>query len=519
MANGAIKPTLMSVLPAGIGSLWTFGLIGWIGNEVSILTAVVPIFIIVIGSADGLHFMSHYQDSKADGEDSKNALISTLRLVGIPMIVTTLTSMAGFLSLLSISTSSIRDLSLYSAVGILLVGVATWYVLPLILSNDIDVTRKKAHSNRFDIAKGLKKLSGVPSIIFVFVIILVTSLFYGNINNEFNMLMVYKDNTIVNINADKVGEVNGGSIPLYISIKTSNDVLSVSSINEIDDLVDELNTLDSVNKIVNPYDFMSIVFNNTVANDGDSETTIPIPNDIVLGNLYSQLAIDPNSTVHNLVSVDSNVIRLLVFPKDLNNNTLSIIENIVDDFDIDASVTGVQYMMKDLNDSISLMQRNSILLALGIVLAMLVITLRSFKVALFSLLPIILTVISLYGFLGISQIPLNITTVIIFSITIGVGIDYAVHFSSVYKYYLKETKNNKLAIDKAFSNSSRPIIANALGISLGLSSLIFSPLTIHFNVSMLMWVSMIVSVILTLTLLPLIFGLKKDDKNAKKNVL
>ena len=67
---GAIKPTLLSVLPAGIGSLWTFGLIGWIGNEVSILTAVVPIFIIVIGSADGLHFMSHYQDSRAEGKDN-----------------------------------------------------------------------------------------------------------------------------------------------------------------------------------------------------------------------------------------------------------------------------------------------------------------------------------------------------------------------------------------------------------------------------------------------------------------
>jgi len=109
---------------------------------------------------------------------------------------------------------------------------------------------------------------------------------------------------------------------------------------------------------------------------------------------------------------------------------------------------------------------------------------------------------------------LNITTVIIFSITIGVGIDYAVHFSSVYKYYLKETNDNELAIKKAYSNSSRPIITNALGISLGLSILILSPLTIHFNVSMLMWVSMTVSVILTLTLLPFVFKKFGGKKNA-----
>jgi hypothetical protein len=511
---GAFKPTMFSVLPAAIGSLWTFGLIGWLGNEVSILTAVVPIFIIVIGSADGLHFMSHYQDSKSEGLDNKESLISTLKLVGIPMIVTTLTSMAGFLSLLSISTSSIRDLSIYSSVGILLAGVATWYVLPMILSHDIDVSRKKVRSNRVDIAKGIRKLVGIPSLIIVVVIVVIASIFQSDINNEFNMLMVYKDSTIVNQNAEKVNEVNGGSIPIYVSVELLSDVLSVDGIDEISSLTEALNELDEVNKVVNPYELVSIVFNNTLANDGNPDTTLPIANDMILSGIYTQLSSDPNNTVHNLISESDNVVRLLVFPKDLSNETLENIENRVDDLEMNTKVTGVQYLMKDLNDSISRMQFESILLALGVVLIMLVITLKSFRVAIYSLIPIVLTVISLYGFLGLSQIPLNITTVIIFSITIGVGIDYAVHFSSVYKYYLKETRNNKLAIDKAFNNSSRPIIANAIGISLGLSSLVFSPLTIHFNVSMLMWVSMIVSVLLTLTLLPFIFGLRKDDKHA-----
>ncbi len=116
-----------------------------------------------------------------------------------------------------------------------------------------------------------------------------------------------------------------------------------------------------------------------------------------------------------------------------------------------------------------------------------------------------ITVVALYGFLGLSGIPLNITTVIIFSITIGVGIDYAVHFSSIYKHYLIETGDSVLAVKKAYKNSSRPIITNAIGISLGLSVLMLSPLNIHLNVSILMWVSMTISVLVTLTLLPTIF--------------
>lgn len=502
---GAFKPTFMSILPAAIGSLWTFGLIGWIGNEISILTAIVPIFIIVIGSADGLHFMSHFQDSKKEGKDNKTGLNETLKLVGIPMIVTTLTSMAGFISLLSMNTDSIFDLAIFSAVGILFAGIATWYVLPLVLTNNINVLPKHESKKSIDLSIYLRKIWGIPSLVIILVIMVASFFTYSNINNEFNMLMVYKDSTIVSTNADKIQEVNGGAIPIYVTVDLENTPTSIESLTEINSLVVELESLDEVSKVVNPYKLMEIVYNLSATGE--------IPNDIALNMIYSNIASDENSTIHNLVSIDDNVVRLLVFTENLDNDTLIRIEDTAVDFNEDASVTGVQYLMMDLNVNIGEMQLYSILLALGIVLVMLVITLRSFKIAVYSLLPIVITVVALYGFLGASSIPLNITTVIIFSITIGVGIDYAVHFSSVYKYYLKETNDNHLAIEKAYGNSSRPIITNALGISLGLSILMLSPLTIHFNISILMWVSMIVSVIITLTLLPTIFSFrKKGDK-------
>ncbi len=498
---GAFKPTFMSVLPAAVGSLWTFGVIGWLGNEVSILTAIVPIFIIVIGSADGLHFMSHFQDSKKEGLDNKTSLNETLKLVGIPMIVTTLTSMAGFVSLLSMNTDSIWDLAIFSAVGILFAGIATWYVLPLILTKDINVLPKNESKKRIDLSIYLRKLWGIPSLVIVLLVIVGSYFTYTNINNEFNMLMVYKDTTIVSTNAEKIQEVNGGSIPIYVTIDFDDSPITIDNLNEINSLVEELNNLDEVSKVVNPYELMNIIYN--------LSTTGDIPNDVALNMVYSNIASDENSLIHDLISVDDSVVRLLIFSENLDNETLITIEDTAVSFNDKAKVTGVQYLMMDLNVNIGEMQVYSILLALGIVLAMLIVTLRSFKVALYSLLPIVITVIALYGFLGVSSIPLNITTVIIFSITIGVGIDYAVHFSSVYKYYLIETNDNNLAIEKAYGNSSRPIITNALGISLGLSILMLSPLTIHFNVSVLMWVSMIVSVVITLTLLPTIFSLRK----------
>ncbi len=496
----AIKATVLSVLPAAIGALWTFGLIGWLGHEVSLLTAVVPIFVIVIGSADGLHFMSHYQDSRRDGMNSHEALTATLKIVGIPMIITTLTSIAGFLSLLSIRNESLQQLSIFAGVGILLAGIATWLVLPLLLSHNIDVSRKSDKPHRLDVSKFIKKLIGIPSLVIVLAIIVVSAFFFGKINNEFNILMMYKNYTVVSKNAQKIDEINGGSIPIYVIITPGTNVLTTSEADKVTNLADELSAMPEVNKVMNPYALINSLYKSISGSD--------ITSNQVLQMVYQNAVSSTNSPLTQMVSTSDNVIRLLIYPRDMKNATLTTIETAVDNLSNNAEVTGVQYLMKDLNASIMIMQIESILLALGVVYLMLVVSLRSLKLAFYSILPIIVTVISLYGFLGITGISLNVTTVIIFSITIGVGIDYAVHFSSVYKYYLKETGDNKTAIDMAYANTSRPIIANAMGICLGLTVLMFSPLTIHFNVSILMWVSMVVSVILTLTLLPMIFGLK-----------
>jgi predicted RND superfamily exporter protein len=110
----------------------------------------------------------------------------------------------------------------------------------------------------------------------------------------------------------------------------------------------------------------------------------------------------------------------------------------------------------------------------------------------------------LFGFLGLSNISLNLFTATIFSITIGVGIDYAVHFTSVWMNFKNKGYDSEQAVEKAYNYTSRPIMANAFGLAIGLSALLMSPLKIHLYVSMLMWVSMISGVFLSLSFLPTI---------------
>ncbi|QMS85082.1 efflux RND transporter permease subunit [Candidatus Xianfuyuplasma coldseepsis] len=497
---GALLPTILSVVPAAIGSIWTFGIIGYMGNEVSILTAVVPIFIIVIGSADGLHFMTHFQESRKQGLNHKEAMTSALKVTGIPMIVTTLTSMAGFLSLLSMDTSSIVDLAVFASLGILLAGVATWYVLPLILSNNFNVLPKKQARIHIPFADYIKKLWGIPSVVIVLILLTLGIVFSSSINHEFDMLSVYKKQTVVAQNATKLEEVNGGSIPLYIIYKSDN-IVSIESMNEVEALITALDETSNVNRVINPYRLLQIMFEQQVGGD--------IPNDFMLNFVYDLMKSSSDVPIDDMFDAENNVLRLMVFPSDMTNDTLIELENLVNDQDMDVSITGTQYLLKDLNVSIGTMQRNSIVLALAVVFVMLLISLRDVMVAFISIIPISITVASIYAVLGMTGIPLNITTVIIFSISIGVGIDYAVHFSSVYKMHRKENNDKTTSVQLAYQGVSKPVIANALGISLGLSVMLLSPLTIHTNVSILMWVGMIISVLMTLTFLPTIFSYSK----------
>jgi hypothetical protein len=219
---------------------------------------------------------------------------------------------------------------------------------------------------------------------------------------------------------------------------------------------------------------------------------------------FSETGYNPTS---QFINKEANYTRLFIFPSSLDNQNLEDISDYIMNHrenmqDMTMSLTGVQYLMHDLNQNMLNNQRNTLLLAFLLVFLLLLISLRKLIPAIISILPIGFTVIILFGFLGLSNISLNLFTATIFSITIGVGIDYAVHFTSVWMSFKKQGYNTKDAVEKAYSYTSRPIMANAFGLAVGLSALLFSPLRIHLYVSTLMWVSMISGVYLSLSFLP-----------------
>lgn len=476
----SVKGTLLSVMPAGIAALWTLGFAGLFGDDISILTVLAPIFTIIIGSADGLHFISHVQEHLEDGKSMRESLTLSLGMVGVPMIITTVTSVFGFISLMFMNTKAIYDLAIYASIGIALAGVATWFIIPLINSFEhLDIHKKPSKIN---ININFKKTWGKPSYIIVMLLMTVSVFAIPNIKTEFNQLMMYKDYTEVSKNFDKIMDVNGGTIPVFALIKYEGNPFSPTIVKEVKSYTQALTQDEHISKVVSIYTITDVL---------SSKIPDGVKSDLSLlqsSDLYREL-------------VSDHYVKVMIFPKDLSNETMEVIANLTENYD-GIDLASSQLTMYELNQSIIKGQGLSLAVAYGLVFISLLISLRHVRASLIAMIPIFITTVFLFAFLGMSGISLNLFTTTLFSITIGVGIDYAIHFTSIYKSYKDQGYSSEDAVDQAYGFSSRPIIANALGFSIGLSVLMISPLKVHFYVSSLMWVSMVLSSFLSLSLLP-----------------
>jgi predicted RND superfamily exporter protein len=494
------KATLLAVLPAFVGAIWVMGLIGWAGQKMSIITAIAPLFTLIIGSADGLHFVSHYLESRSEGRTKKQAVARTLHLVGIPMVITTVTSAGGFLSLLVMDTNAVRDLAFYSSAGIFFAGIATWFTLPLFLINFVDFKPENIRKPRL---KGdfFRIFWGWPSIVIAIVIIASAFLTFNKVDTDFNQLSLFKAHTDVIKNANAITEVQGGSMPLYVFVQHDNNILDEDFRTDIADLTDSLRLFGGV---ISPYEIVDGIMSQPAMR----MMRYFSPERKLLSDFLDQ----NNMPLKHTIDLDKEAIKITVLPRDITTHTLMKLQDIVENRSYEhakVDITGMSYIMEDLNQDMVRNLKNTMIVSVIVMFMLLLVTFKRLRPSIFSLIPVIITSWFLYGFLGWSGINLTVISSLVFSIAMGINVDYAIHLTSV----ALELKS----VEKGFEYAVRPIVSNAIGLAIGMSVLFFTPLTVHSDITTLMWVSMMTSMFLSLTLLPTILRWYFQIKARKAN--
>jgi len=179
------------MVPAAFGALLTLGIVAWFRGNVSLVTVLVPVYVIVLGSADGLHVTSHVMDSLEAGARPFEAVRETLEAVGGAIIMTTVTTMAGFLSLLLINSPAIREMAVIAAGGILIAGAATWFIVPVLLLNTKPLKRRRRRLEG-RVQGGLSRLAGAPSVVITAILLFVFLPGIFLLHSNFSMIDIYK---------------------------------------------------------------------------------------------------------------------------------------------------------------------------------------------------------------------------------------------------------------------------------------------------------------------------------------
>lgn len=197
--------------------------------------------------------------------------------------------------------------------------------------------------------------------------------------------------------------------------------------------------------------------------------------------------------------VSEDGLRFIMLPSEFDSDDLQTWVEYADATEEIRVLTGMPLVWDEIARVVLDAQGISLAVAFVLVATLLAISYRRLRETLASLVPIALTVVAVLGFIAVSGIQLNLMTAVVSSIILGVGIDYAIHFVAAIDIAREDGPGYVMrAIDRA----GRPIIANALGIAIALTALWLSPLLIHQQVSMIMWVGMVTAGVTSLVVIP-----------------
>ena len=463
---GDRRLSALAMVPAVLGSIWTFGLIFALGREVDIVTVIVPIFVIVMGSADGLHFVTHFQEEAETSQDAVPRVSSALSHVGIPMILTTISTAAGFASLVFTNVQPIQQLGLFTAIGIVFAGIISFFSLPALLSRLTIEPRHHAALIGPRVTAGLKRLvqSRAPAIILTVGLLGFAAVSIPQLEVNPDQLFFFKEDDPVRLAFEKTEDLFGGATPLigefaFDPVQPEQSLATATAVSA------DLEQLSGVRSVFSVAD---------------------VATDLPPGQIERLLQGDFELPMGEMVSNDG--LRFMLLPSNFTTDDLQGWLDFVEERDEVRVLTGMPVVWDEIARLVLQAQVVSLIVAFILVALMLALAYRRLRVTLVALAPVALTVLTMLGFIAVSGIQLNLLTAVISGIVIGVGIDYSIHFVAAVNNARGDGPGYVLrAIDRA----GRPIVANGLGIAVALTALWLSPLKIHSQVSMIMWVAMI----------------------------
>ncbi len=532
----SFKSTLITLGVVFFSTIWTFGLMALTGIPVYAVFTMIPVMLIAIGVADGIHLFSHLQvyinthPQTGKWEAVKEMLASLWK----PVVMTSVTTAVGFISLLTSEVYPVKYFGLFTAFGVMVAMLFSLVFLPagvmifgLPKARPISEEDKGGHSHS-KIANAFSAWiikHKYVSIFATFLIVLFSLIGMQEIWINSSFLDKFeKDSDIVQTDRFINSHFGGTStLNLILDAQGKKDRFKHPEVLKLIDSLQRrlVQQLPVVGNSFSLADYIKRM--NKVMNAGQEKfNTIPDNQNMIAQYLLLyEMSGDPEK-LNKVVDYDYEKANVTFQLKSDNSKAMNSVLKIIDEFREAFNALGIQlnyagsgYKALVFTDLILEGQINSLILSLLIVVVLLSLMFRSIKTGLIGSIPIVITALISFGIMGFLGIPLSTTTALLSSIAIGIGIDYAVHFLEQYRANAALSDNKLEIVQKTMAHSGRAIIYNAIVVILGFLVLLFSVFPPNRELGALVSLNMFTSFVGTLTIMVII--LYMTNAFVKKN--
>ncbi len=517
------------LIVANLAVMMTMALMIVTGHSIHIMTSMIPIFIMPIAVLDGVHILSEFHDRYPQFKDRKKTLKRVMQELSKPMLLTTVTTATGFAALNLIPLPPLQDFGTFVSIGVILAWALTMTIIPayIMLMPERKFTNFGTQHSRHPSGQGIigrmlptighRALRYSKPIVFLTILLILISMVGINklIPNDNPMKWFGESHEIRK--ADKIlNEMFAGSYMAYLSLKSSEEQAfkEPEVLNYINELQSNISKSETVGKTVAVTEIIKTV-HRELFNGNEQQYRIPDTRAAVAQTLLTfQNSHRPNDLWH-YVTPDYQEANIWFQLKSGDNQDMIKIENEVDRyFSENPPPSGLTYEwfgMTHINviwqEKVTVGVVKAFVGSFLIIMITLMVLFRSIPWGLLAMIPLTFTVAVIYGVAGFIRGNLDTPLAILTAVSIGLAVDYAIHFISRSRDLRKNYNSWKETIPAVFGEPSRAITRNVIVVGVGFLPLLLTPLVPYQMVGILLSSILVLGGIATLVILPALINL------------
>lgn len=518
-----VKIVLAPLIVAMMSVIWAMGLLILTGNTVHIMSSMIPIFLIPIAVLNSIHIISEFHDNYKKFKHKDDTIRHSINELFVPMLFTSMTTVAGFISLALTPIPPVRVFGVFVAFGIVVAWILSIMINPAISMLISDKTLRnfgKSDEDSGPLSKLMhlfhrisnKHYKTIMATTAVVIVLAGVGLSLVVVND--NPVKWFKKSHPIRVADSEMNKHLAGTYMNYLVFEGVDDddmkdpdvqryIESMQRELEKEPIVGSTTGLPDIIKKIR-FELFSADSSKMVLPETQTEIAQMLfifemsggdPDDLFKivtpeydkSNLWVQMTAGDNMAVSAVVERGNKFVADNPPPKNIK-----------------VKWAGLPYINIEWQHQMVSGMRKSLISSYFVVLIMMIFLFRSIRWGLISMLPLTITIMAIYAFIGYIGKPYDMPVAVLSSLTLGLSIDFAIHYIQRLRMIHKRTNNFKESFEEIFDSTGRAISRNVLVIAIGFIPMLFSTLVPYITVGSFFLSIMVVSGLVTMLLLPAI---------------